>query len=337
MTTEMLRLSEANPVTDEDQQRWVSGAEAADIIASVLASAPVEQTGDAAPSARGPRAWVAAVLVVLTVAAALVVLPGRDRGTDAAAAAVLNEVADVAAGGAPPAVGPGEFVYTRSKDTYMATTVLADNQHVTALVSHDREIWIGSDGSGRLRVRSGKPFFLGERDRQNWEEAGRPELGESGVSDQTFGPGGLSATDFSSYPREADDLYERIRHDAQGAGDSLDSEMLVLVGDLLRETAAPPELRAALFRVAARIPGVELIGDVEDPVGREGIAVGRESDDGGYLERIELIFDPDTSELLAERQLLLEEVDWVDAEPGTVIGWAVYLDNGVTNSVDEKP
>lgn len=52
-----------------------------------------------------------------------------------------------------------------------------------------------------------------------------------------------------------------------------------------------------------------------DPAGRNGTAVARTSDDAGFLERSELVFDPDTSELLAEREVLLERVDWVDAEP----------------------
>ena len=45
------------------------------------------------------------------------------------------------------------------------------------------------------------------------------------------------------------------------------------VGDLLRETSASPELRAALFKVAAGIPGVKLLGTVTDSDGRSGTAI----------------------------------------------------------------
>lgn len=143
--------------------------------------------------------------------------------------------------------------------------------------------------------------------------------------------------DFSKYSTDPDELYEQIRKKAEGYGPSIDAEVLVLVGDLLRETLAPPDLRAALFRVAARIPGVELIGEVTDPAGRKGTAVARTSDDVGFLERIELIFDPDTSELLAEREVLLERVHWADAEPDTVIGYGSYLNSGVVDSTSERP
>jgi hypothetical protein len=50
-----------------------------------------------------------------------------------------------------------------------------------------------------------------------------------------------------------------------------------------------------------------------------------------------LVFDPETSELLAERQVLLERVNWIDAEPGTVIGYAVYLNSGVVDATSDRP
>jgi hypothetical protein len=207
----------------------------------------------------------------------------------------------------------------------------------SVLVPHIREIWVGPDGSGRLLVKTGEPRFLGPNDKATWEAAGKPQLDNPGTSDESFGPGGLSYTDFSKYSTDPDVLYDQIRQEAKGHGPSSDAEMLVLVGDLLRGTVAPPGLRAALFRVAARIPGVELVGEATDSAGRKGTAVARTSDDAGFLNRIELVFDPDTSELLAEREVLLERVDWIDAEPGTVIGYSVYLNSGVVDSTSERP
>ena len=43
------------------------------------------------------------------------------------------------------------------------------------------------------------------------------------------------------------------------------------------------------------------------------------------LERRVLIFDPQTSLLLAEEDVLLHKVDWLDAEPPLVIGYNTYL------------
>jgi hypothetical protein len=204
-------------------------------------------------------------------------------------------------------------------------------------VSEVREFWVAADGSGRLREKAAAPRFFSAADKAAWDAAGRPPLGGPGRSDRSFRPGRLTVVDFSRYSTHPDELYEQIRKQAEGHGSSTASEMLVGVGDLLRETMAPPEFRAALFRVAARIPGVELIGKVTDPAGRRGVAVARTSDDSGYLKRDEMIFNPHTSELLAEREVLLERVEWIPAPPGTVIGYSVYLKSGVVSSTTQRP
>ena len=76
-----------------------------------------------------------------------------------------------------------------------------------------------------------------------------------------------------------------------------------IVGELLREAPTPPALRAALYRVAARIPGVELVGAVRDEQGRRGIAVALPEE----TERNELVFDPRSAALLGERSVTTRE------------------------------
>ena len=89
--------------------------------------------------------------------------------------------------------------------------------------------------------------------------------------------------------------------------------MFVLVGDDLRETATLPAVRAALYEVAARIPGVELIGNVTDRAGRAGVAVAMT--DTKSRTRQVLILDPKTSQLLAEEETVVagNQFGW----PGT--------------------
>lgn len=41
--------------------------------------------------------------------------------------------------------------------------------------------------------------------------------------------------------------------------------------------------------------------------------------------------------MLAEREVLLERVGWLDADPPEVIGHAVYLESGVVDSTKERP
>lgn len=351
----MSHLQAANPVDVAELEGWPTSPRGQEILRRV-GSFPLRTERRRRHVARFvvPATSVAAVVAVATLLGPL----AGTRGASPAAAEVLLAVARVAEKQPPTPVPADGYRYQKTKDAYrilydacsipMPGPPLTcpmpppDDWEFSVVVPHTREVWIGSDGSGRALIRTGEPRFLGPEDRAEWVAAGRPELDQPGSSDQTFGPNELIYTDFSQYSTDPDELYDQIRSKAEGYGPSTDAEMFVLVGDMLRETGkenvAPPELRAALFRVAAMVSGVELVGEVTDPAGRKGVAVARTQDDFGYLERNELIFDPDTSELLAERQVLLERVSWIDAEPGTVIGYAAYhLKSGVVESTSERP
>src|SRR5205823_3082631 len=165
----------------------------------------------------------------------------------------------------------------------------------SVLVPHVREIWLGPSG-GRLHEASGTPTFLSARDRATWISIGRPRLTE-GPTDMRL-PVDWHPLDL---PTDPDALYARLKHDATGHGGSLYGEMFVLVGDNLRESTLAPAQRAALYEVAARIPGVELVGRVKDSAGRWGVAVAMRND--ANTGRQTLIFDPDTSNLLAEEDV----------------------------------
>jgi hypothetical protein len=348
----MRRLEAANPIDPSDLENWPT-SDRGDRILRRAVSAPLRRIERHPHRRRFPRLVLPAVAVItiVVIAVLFVPVPGTRQGASAAAAEVLHAAARVAEGQPQTPMPADGYRYRRSKDAYRSyydacsfpggpgecPAPPPNDWEFSVLVPHTREIWVAPDGSGRLLVTTGERRFLGPRDEATWEAAGRPQLDRPGTSDETFGPDGLSFTDFSEYSTDPDELYDQIRSKAEGYGPSTDAEMLVLVGDLLREPVAPPDLRAALFRVAARIPGVELVGEVTDPAGRKGTAVARTSDDAGFLERNELVFDPETSELLAEREVLLERVDWIDAEPGTVIGYAVYLNSGVVGSTSKRP
>ena len=355
----MRRLKAADPVDASNVENWPASDRGQEVLRRVV-SASLHSTESRPDRGRSPRLVLLGFTVIATVVIAVLFapLPGSRQGASAAAAEVLHAMARVAKR-QPPTPAPAQgYRYTKVQDAYRvyydacsiptesdATPLTCprpspDDWAFSVLVSHIREAWIAPDGSGRLLVITGEPRFFGPEDKAEWKAAGRPQLDRPGRTDESFRPGALSYTDPSKYSTDPDELYDQIRQEAEGYGPSTDAEMFVLVGDLLRETArraAPPALRAALFKVAAKIPGVELVGEVTDPIGRKGTAVARTSDDAGFLERNELVFDPDTSALLAERQVLLERVDWLDAEPGTVIGYAVYLGSGIVESTSERP
>jgi hypothetical protein len=110
--------------------------------------------------------------------------------------------------------------------------------------------------------------------------------------------------------------------------------MFVEVGDSLRETNASPAQRAALYAVAARIPGVALVGRVVDSAGRTGLAVAK--DDEVNHVRSTLVFEPDTSMLLAEQEATLAGNSF-GYPVGTQIQSTTYLRTAIVGSVGARP
>jgi hypothetical protein len=68
------------------------------------------------------------------------------------------------------------------------------------------------------------------------------------------------------------------------------------------EALLPVELREPLYEVAAALPGAELLVSARDELGRTGPGVART--ERGL--RAELIFEPDSGELLARREVMVD-------------------------------
>jgi hypothetical protein len=301
---------------------------------------------------RRPRLRLAAAGVAL--AALLVALPigifGGSGKVQPAVGQVLRQAAEVAAAQEPVAPGPGQYLFTRSKDAYLHATGYSprcethpcDREHpweVTAewsvLVPSEREAWISFDGSRRGRVRqvSGKPTFVSPGQRAGWLAAGSPPLPRPGqVEDTTLSGGGfLDASELPTDPATLRRLIE-AREIRGVEGPPGEAETFTLIGDMLRGTYLPSAVRAAIYQLTAELPGVELLGEVEDPVGRSGIGIAFTDRRRGI--RHELIFDPATSALLGERESIVRSGAFgFEAPPGTPIGYAAYLESKVVDSV----
>jgi hypothetical protein len=306
---------------------------------------------------RARRRW-AIPAVVATAAAALavalpVILPGGGPGGagSAEARAALHRIALVAAARraeAPP--GPGQYYYAKAQieETmlYIPGRGLA-NFEVTGRSTE--KSWIGTDGSGRTVTTDTEMTFPSGEDRAAWVAAGSPDLGAlTGArdGDTTEPPGGLYFLDLSGLPTDPDSLKAVIEKRKIVGGPGGDWETFAIIGEMLQETYAPPTLRAALYDVAANLPGVEFVGRVTDAAGRPGLGVAYTH--GGI--RDELIFDPHTAQLLATNSWLVDPdavgIDVAGEAPGTAVAYAgrpgladsvVYLASGVVDSTQERP
>ncbi len=131
-----------------------------------------------------------------------------------------------------------------------------------------------------------------------------------------------------SLSSDPDTLYAYLHHESEGNGNGTYPEMFTLIGDSLRETFTTSAQRAALYEVAARLPGIELEGRTLDSAGRPAIAVGMTNGSA----RSVLLFDPTTYALLGEQDTVL--AGNAEGYPaGTVVGQATYLEQRVVDSV----
>jgi len=181
-----------------------------------------------------------------------------------------------------------------------------------AFVGSQREIWIGSDGSGLIRSTSGPVSFFTAEGRARWEAAGSRELAH-GPDIDLFAPSCLSG----SRARRA-----RLPRDPDGLEAALNARSpltLKTVQGLLGEAVVDAEFCMALYRIAQRLPGVEVVDSIADQLGRRGHGLAHVKNG----ERLELIFSSATSELLAYQQFLVEPQPFAPA--GTLHSWSAYL------------
>jgi hypothetical protein len=109
----------------------------------------------------------------------------------------------------------------------------------------------------------------------------------------------------ATLPTNPDLLLLKIYWENGSAGPNPQAEAFTTIGDLMRESVVPPDVAAALYQAAARIPGVEVVDDAVDALGRHGIAVARTH--GGIRE--EWIFDRGSLQFLGERSVVVGEVE----------------------------
>lgn len=277
---------------------------------------------------RRRRRWgllaVAAALGVVVAVVVPLLLPSSRRPT---AAAELRHLARVAASGERLLIGPDEFLLMRSEELRLESLTFGSGNDLGsgvtfAKLSHLRvSTWVTSDGSGYLEEEVLSSRFATDLDRQAWIDAGKPQIDLP--REGPFVASGSPLHDTRELPRAPGPLLQALREKAATERSPGDDQVFILIGELLAQGDATPTLRAALFEAAARLVGVEFLGDVTDPLGRAGegisFAIGPRP--------TRLIFDPGTSMLLA-RELSEERTDG----RGTVETWIAYQPSTIVDS-----
>jgi RNA polymerase sigma-70 factor (ECF subfamily) len=244
-----------------------------------------------------------------------------------ALAAQMNHLATVAANqnwsGIP---GPGQYLYTESQGLTESDTMGNNQECAVSQVDH-RQIWIATDGSGALSDTRNQSKFTSAADQATCASMNiSSPASQDSASNNRFPTGGLSfpTNDWKSFSTDPATLLTQVH--ARDGGPNDPGELFTNVADYMRESDVPPAIRAALYRAAALIPGVKLLGSQTDPTGQVGLGVGYPYA-GGQIHA-ELIFDQQTGRLLAE--------EYFD-QTGKLNEWYSYTQQKIVDSVPNYP
>ncbi|MGW4382923.1 CU044_5270 family protein [Kitasatospora sp. NPDC004531] len=292
---------------------------------------------------RPVRFAVPALVCALAVVGVVTVDPGGSAGHDRAAVAgggaagasgavrLLDDIALAAAGAERAPVRADQFVYVESRVAYAAQS--SGGGPVAMAPVHTRQVWLSVDGSrpGLLREEGGSDSRLGESGPV--VHLDRPGAGAGPDTPRGSGPsiGDPTTAYVASLPTDPDALLALIREQTRGGGQDPDQRAFTAIGDLLAETWAPPQVSAALYRAAGRIPGVTEVASAVDAAGREGVAVARTA----HGQQTQWIFDRTTYAFLGERTVLAEAGEAGPA--GTVVGTSAVLAKAAVDRVGQLP
>jgi hypothetical protein len=274
--------------------------------------------------------------------------------------------------------GPGQFLFMKFQrleleswvpgGAGMMGGVMTRPGAFKALMPTTQEWWTAPDGAGRVRQVAGTPQFLTDEEQSRWEAAGSrlpapfdPEYQRKyplafgnalevrrGVVDTEHSElKNFHFPDTSRLPTEPEALRLAVENNqisVRGfnlmypSAKRLDTEKTIaeLINILAEGNPMTPQLRAAVFNALAELPGIEVDTDATDSLGRQGDAIRSIDPKTGGGE--EFIFDPDTSEVLAQRGFLGDtgRDPFLKGVPsGLAIRETIYMETGVVDSTRE--
>ena len=277
----------------------------------------------------------------IAVAAALVLsnvvgLAGWRGGADAAAAAALSDAAAATIKTSDPVVGPDQYLKVTTQAVYSVQTQDARGEDAAYLATQNGEMYIPADHNADwvwLREPSTVAKTFGPGSEQVAAANAKPESTTPDLVRAAKGAwynGRPTEWGFDKLPLDPQQLLNYIYRTTAGRGVSVDGEALVFIADTLRTGVVPADLRAALYKAAAGIPGVKISDRAATLEGQTGIAFGRDDSNG---VRQEIIIDPNTGLMIGERQVLLRDNILPGAPAGESMGWTTVT----TTVVDSAP
>lgn len=271
---------------------------------------------------------LAAVLVLTNV----VGLAGWRGGASPAAASVLNAAADVAAHESDPVVPPGGYLKIETDEVFESATADRTTGEPTAYLAKTSDTqYVPADRSKTwIWIRPNETVYrtfgaASQAAAKRFESNQVPTEWVPGAGGCYYScPPVADPVELSKLPTDPTRLLNYIYVHTLGQGSSRDGEALAWIADRLRGGTVPADIRAAMFRAAAEIPGVQVSDRLANLDGRTGVAVGYIDRKAGT--RQDIIVDPSTGGFIGEREVLLKPSGPIPA--GTADDWT-----SVTTSV----
>ncbi|WP_405440410.1 CU044_5270 family protein [Streptomyces avidinii] len=240
---------------------------------------------------------------------------------------LLDRISLASASIAGPAVRADQFIYIGSKTANTYVKTVGNKSTLVSEQLHMRHQWNSADGTMGWLIEPGNTGPEGVT------LAGPDENGNA----PTPHLNAPTHNYLAGLPTDPDALLRRIYEETKGKGNSPDQEAFTTIGDLLRGSYPPAELTTALYRAAAKIPGVVMVDDAVDAAGRSGIAVARLDEHSGQRE--EWIFDRQTLAFLGERSVQVQGESGEQGliKPGTVVFTSAVTTRTIVDRIKEIP
>ncbi|MEV1021325.1 CU044_5270 family protein [Streptomyces sp. NPDC050264] len=232
---------------------------------------------------------------------------------------LLDQISEAASKSDALQVRDDQFAYTREKGTG------AELNSGKAVVGplQETESW--------LAQQPGPLHKLGVSRTDGEMSAANAQLGDT---DGT--PAGLSRPTYhwlASLPTDPDELLAYLyAKTPESEGQERDQAVFETIGALVGGVM-PPKTGAALYRAAAKIPGVAKAPDAEDAIGRRGVGISR--DDTSFGTRTEWVFDKDDLTFLGSRSYLVRKTEYGKA--GTLMSSTAVLAHAVVDKAGQEP
>jgi hypothetical protein len=269
--------------------------------------------GRPATRRRKPAIVIAAVgAIALAAAVVVTLLPLNTSGASPAALRLLAKIATAAARQPNPPVRNSQFWYIQSWVSYQVCNGGSGND-CRRVKPHERQIWQSVSNecvTGLLREYGQDTPLVFSTNYLHCPYRG-------GVNDPTY-------RFLQSLPTDPHALLGLIEQQMQGQLPRPE-EAFTTIGDLLHEAIAPPRVSAALYRAAALIPGVTVVADATDAIGRHGVAVAMTYQG----VRSEWIFSQQTLLYLGERDIKIAD--------GSTTGMSAVLQRAFVNHAGQIP